>query len=118
VEKANPEFLDFCEDISQLKYLNETSVLNSLRQRYANNLIHTYAGAKNLLVINSMIPMMSLYSEKVVSMFRGCKADFGILDMPPHIYSLSKLTQEGRKENINMIYFIFSSIHIFGNGAD
>jgi myosin XVIII len=37
VEKANPEFLDFCEDISQLKYLNETSVLNSLRQRYEKN---------------------------------------------------------------------------------
>jgi hypothetical protein len=87
--------------------------------RYANNLIHTYAGAKNLLIINSMIPMMSLYSEKVVSMFRGCKADFGILDMPPHIYSLSKIQKISFLRVLLFINrFFFSSIHIFGDGAN
>lgn len=84
LEQANPVNLDLVEDICQLKYLNEASVLHCLRQRYANNLIHTRAGP-SLLVVNPMAPL-SLYSEKVVSMFRGCKSE----DMPPHIYSTSQ----------------------------
>lgn len=63
LEQANPPALDLVEDICQLKHLNEASVLNCLRQRYANNLIHTRAGP-TLLVVNPMAPL-SLYSEKV-----------------------------------------------------
>lgn len=84
LEQANPSSLDLVEDICQLKHLNEASVLHCLRQRYANNLIHTRAGP-SLIVVNPMAPL-SLYSEKVVSMFRGCKSE----DMPPHIYSTSQ----------------------------
>uniref|UniRef100_A0A6P4EM55 Unconventional myosin-XVIIIa isoform X7 n=1 Tax=Drosophila rhopaloa TaxID=1041015 RepID=A0A6P4EM55_DRORH len=84
VEKQNSSALDLAEDICELKYLNEASVLHCLRQRYASNLIHTKAGP-TLLVVNPMAPL-SLYSEKVVSMFRGCKTE----DMPPHVYSLAQ----------------------------
>ncbi|XP_070072281.1 unconventional myosin-XVIIIa isoform X3 [Drosophila takahashii] len=84
VEKQNSPALDLAEDICELKYLNEASVLHCLRQRYASNLIHTKAGP-TLLVVNPMAPL-SLYSEKVVSMFRGCKTE----DMPPHVYSLAQ----------------------------
>ncbi|XP_032578402.1 unconventional myosin-XVIIIa isoform X2 [Drosophila sechellia] len=84
VEKQNSPALDLVEDICELKYLNEASVLHCLRQRYASNLIHTKAGP-TLLVVNPMAPL-SLYSEKVVSMFRGCKTE----DMPPHVYSLAQ----------------------------
>lgn len=62
-EKANPAHLDLVEDISHLNHLNEASVLHCLRQRYANNLIHTNAGCV-LMVVNPMAPL-SLYSEKV-----------------------------------------------------
>ncbi|XP_058462941.1 unconventional myosin-XVIIIa isoform X2 [Malaya genurostris] len=84
IEQANPESLDLVEDICQLRHLNEASVLHVLRQRYASNLIHTRAGPV-LLVVNPMAPL-SLYSEKVVSMFRGCKTE----DMPPHVFSLAQ----------------------------
>ncbi|XP_030375800.1 unconventional myosin-XVIIIa isoform X2 [Scaptodrosophila lebanonensis] len=84
IEKQNSPNLDLVEDICELKYLNEASVLHCLRQRYASNLIHTKAGP-TLLVVNPMAPL-SLYSEKVVSMFRGCKTE----DMPPHVYSLAQ----------------------------
>ncbi|XP_032593128.1 unconventional myosin-XVIIIa isoform X1 [Drosophila grimshawi] len=84
IEKQNSTALDLAEDICELKYLNEASVLHCLRQRYASNLIHTKAGP-TLLVVNPMAPL-SLYSEKVVSMFRGCKTE----DMPPHVYSLAQ----------------------------
>lgn len=62
-EKANPRHLDLVEDISQLYHLNEASILHCLRQRYANNLVHTNAGPV-LVVVNPMAPL-SLYSEKV-----------------------------------------------------
>ncbi|XP_055629701.1 unconventional myosin-XVIIIa isoform X3 [Toxorhynchites rutilus septentrionalis] len=84
VEKANPESLDLVEDICQLKHLNEASILHVLRQRYGNNLIHTRVGPV-LMVVNPMAPL-ALYSEKVVSMFRGCKTE----DMPPHVFSLAQ----------------------------
>lgn len=62
-EKTNPSNLDLVEDICQLNHLNEASILHCLRQRYANNLIHTNAGPI-LIVVNPMAPL-SLYSEKV-----------------------------------------------------
>uniref|UniRef100_A0A9I3GIP9 Myosin motor domain-containing protein n=1 Tax=Anopheles farauti TaxID=69004 RepID=A0A9I3GIP9_9DIPT len=82
LEVANPASLDLVEDLCQLPHLNESSVLHVLRQRYANNLIHTRAGPV-LLIVNPMAPL-ALYSEKVASMFRGCKAED---DMPPHIFA-------------------------------
>ncbi|XP_046684010.1 unconventional myosin-XVIIIa isoform X2 [Homalodisca vitripennis] len=88
LEKANPPTLDRTEDLAQLLYINESSVLHTLRQRYAANLIHTYA-AETLLIINPMAPL-AIYSEKVCHMFRGCKSE----DMPPHIYSVAQSAYE------------------------
>ncbi|XP_023703143.1 unconventional myosin-XVIIIa isoform X2 [Cryptotermes secundus] len=89
VEKANPPQFDRAEDLAHLRYLNESSVLHTLRQRYGSNLIHTYAGG-SMVVINPMAPL-AIYSEKVVHMFRGCKSE----DMPPHIYSLAQSAYHG-----------------------
>ncbi|KRT84731.1 Myosin head, partial [Oryctes borbonicus] len=85
IEKANPSQFDRLEDITNLRYLNESSILHTLRQRYASNLIHTNAGLNTLLVINPMAPL-AIYSEKVVALFKGCKSE----DMPPHIYSVAQ----------------------------
>ncbi|KAJ8980816.1 hypothetical protein NQ317_000548 [Molorchus minor] len=85
IEKANPPQFDRAEDLASLRHLNESSVLHTLRQRYATNLIHTYAGSGTLLVVNPMAPL-AIYSEKVVSLFKGCKSE----DMPPHIYSMAQ----------------------------
>ncbi|KAF7266682.1 hypothetical protein GWI33_020014 [Rhynchophorus ferrugineus] len=85
IEKANPPQFDRAEDLAALRHLNESSVLHTLRQRYATNLIHTYAGCSTLLVVNPMAPL-AIYSEKVVALFKGCKTE----DMPPHIYSMAQ----------------------------
>ncbi|KAL1502507.1 hypothetical protein ABEB36_007641 [Hypothenemus hampei] len=85
IEKANPPQFDRAEDLASLRHLNESNVLHTLRQRYATNLIHTYAGSRTLIVINPMAPL-AIYSEKVVSLFKGCKSE----DMPPHIYSIAQ----------------------------
>ena len=68
VEKANPPNFDTVEDLAQLRFLNESSVLHTLRQRYGNNLIHTYAGP-TIITINPMSPL-SIYSEKARTNYR------------------------------------------------
>ncbi|KAK1129525.1 hypothetical protein K0M31_019247 [Melipona bicolor] len=89
VEKANPPQFDKAEELSQLRFLNESSVLHSLRQRYASNLIHTYAG-DSMIIINPVAPL-AIYSEKATHMFRGCKSE----DMPPHIYAMAQAAYRG-----------------------
>ncbi|XP_073718905.1 unconventional myosin-XVIIIa [Misgurnus anguillicaudatus] len=84
VEKANPPSYDRCEDLATLLYLNESSVMHSMRQRYGGNLIHTYAGP-NMVIINP-ISAPSMYSEKVMHMFKGCRRE----DTAPHIYAVAQ----------------------------
>ncbi|XP_053502050.1 unconventional myosin-XVIIIa isoform X2 [Ictalurus furcatus] len=84
VEKANPPSSDRVEDLSSLLYLNESSIMHSLRQRYGGNLIHTYAGP-NIVVINP-VSAPSIYSEKVMHMFKGCRKE----DTAPHIYGVAQ----------------------------
>nr|XP_054586613.1 unconventional myosin-XVIIIa isoform X6 [Nothobranchius furzeri] len=84
VEKANPPLFDRVEDLASLQYLNESSVMHSLRQRYGSNLVHTHAGP-NMVVINP-ISAPSMYSEKVMQMFKGCRKE----DTAPHIYSMAQ----------------------------
>lgn len=84
VSTKNPDDLDFAEDICQLKYLNEPSVLHCIRSRFTNNLIHTRAGP-SLIVVNPAIHL-PIYSDKIISALKSCKSE----NMPPHIYSLAQ----------------------------
>eukprot|EP00794_Sanderia_malayensis_P013873 gene13873-15321_t len=84
VAKANPPQFDHAEDLTWLRHLNESACLHTLRQRFGSNLIHTYGGP-NLMVINPR-EQLSIYTDKVIEMFRGCKQE----DMPPHIYSMAQ----------------------------
>ncbi|XP_029301991.1 myosin-4-like [Cottoperca gobio] len=58
--------------------------MHCLRQRYGGNLNHTYAGP-NMVVINPL-STPSMYSEKVMHMFKGCRRE----DSAPHIYSVAQ----------------------------
>nr|XP_057935134.1 unconventional myosin-XVIIIa isoform X3 [Doryrhamphus excisus] len=84
IEKANPPSYDRSEDLASLLYLNESSVIHCLRQRYGGNLIHSYAGP-NMVIVNPL-STPSMYSEKVMHMFKGCRRE----DTAPHIYSVAQ----------------------------
>lgn len=84
VEKANPPSCDRVEDLASLLYLNESSTLHTLRQRYGGNLLHTYAGPT--MVIINPLSSPSMYSEKVMHMFKGCRRDV----TSPHIYAVAQ----------------------------
>ncbi|XP_059734423.1 unconventional myosin-XVIIIa isoform X3 [Bos taurus] len=84
VEKANAPSCDRLEDLASLVYLNESSVLHTLRQRYGASLLHTYAGPSLLVLSPRGAP--AVYSEKVMHMFKGCRRE----DMAPHIYAVAQ----------------------------
>lgn len=84
VEKANAPSCDRLEDLASLMYLNESSVLHTLRQRYGASLLHTYAGPSLLVLSPRGAP--AVYSEKVMHMFKGCRRE----DMAPHIYAVAQ----------------------------
>ena len=50
------------------RYLNESSVLHTLKERYAGNLIHTFAGP-TMISINPAQPL-AIYSDKIIAMFK------------------------------------------------
>uniref|UniRef100_A0A803VVB9 Myosin motor domain-containing protein n=1 Tax=Ficedula albicollis TaxID=59894 RepID=A0A803VVB9_FICAL len=77
---ANPPSCDRVEDLASLLYLNESSTLHTLRQRYGGNLLHTYAGPT--MVIINPLSSPSMYSEKVT----GCRRE----DTSPHIYAVAQ----------------------------
>ncbi|NXB21010.1 MY18A protein, partial [Rhagologus leucostigma] len=89
VEKANPPSCDRVEDLASLLYLNESSTLHTLRQRYGGNLLHTYAGPT--MVIINPLSSPSMYSEKVMHMFKGCRRE----DTSPHIYAVAQAAYRG-----------------------
>ncbi|XP_060243226.1 unconventional myosin-XVIIIa isoform X19 [Meriones unguiculatus] len=84
VEKANAPSCDRLEDLASLVYLNESSVLHTVRQRYGASLLHTYAGPSLLVLSPRGAP--AVYSEKVMHMFKGCRRE----DMAPHIYAVAQ----------------------------
>ena len=88
LEKVNPHQFDFVEDLSQLRFINESSILHVIRQRYLTlRLIQTNLGAPSLLVVRpgkvSVDVVALTNSDKVAMMFKGCKAT----QMPPHVFA-------------------------------
>ncbi|VDK63119.1 unnamed protein product [Onchocerca ochengi] len=79
VDKANPSSLDRVKDLISLRYINETSVLHVLRQRYGSNLFYTYLGPRNMICLATESPK----TATTVSLFKGCRRQ----QIPPHIYS-------------------------------
>ncbi|XP_075681988.1 unconventional myosin-XVIIIb [Rhinoderma darwinii] len=80
IHRKNPSKFDYTEDLTTLISLNESSIINTLWQRYQSQLIHTNAGP-NLIVLKPSAPVTS-FSTKV---FKGKKDS-----MPPHICSVAQ----------------------------
>ena len=94
LEKANPSpQFDYCEDLSHLRFINESSLLHCIRQRYLTlKLMHTYISSQSLLCVRpaslteSSEAYRQAYDDKLVVMFKGCKQE----DMPPHVYAYAQ----------------------------
>lgn len=82
-QKMNPPKFDKAEDMADLTYLNEASVIHNLRLRYFSNLIYTYSGL--FLVAVNPYTKLPLYTDEIVKAYRNKKRS----EMAPHIYAIS-----------------------------
>ncbi|CAF1172361.1 unnamed protein product [Adineta ricciae] len=83
VQQMNPPKFTCCDDMANLTYLNDASVLHNLRDRYQRWLIYTYSGL--FCVAINPYKRLPIYTMKVVLMYRGKKRT----EVPPHLYAIS-----------------------------
>lgn len=83
VQQVNPPKYEKCEDMSNLTYLNDASVLYNLKERYYANLIYTYSGL--FCVAINPYKRFPIYTNRVVQMYRGRRRQ----EMPPHLFAVA-----------------------------
>ncbi|KAI8333990.1 P-loop containing nucleoside triphosphate hydrolase protein [Chlamydoabsidia padenii] len=80
----NPLKLENTDDLTNLSYLNEPAVLNTIRTRYLQHLIYTYSGI--VLIAVNPFDRVSLYDSDVVQQYSGRRR--GELD--PHLFAIAE----------------------------
>jgi len=83
IQQMNPPKFTCCDDMANLTYLNDASVLHNLRDRYERWLIYTYSGL--FCVAINPYKRLPIYTLKVVLMYRGKKRT----EVPPHLYAIA-----------------------------
>ncbi|MQL72214.1 hypothetical protein Taro_004528 [Colocasia esculenta] len=78
---ANPDILDGVDDLMQLSYLNEPSVLYNLQYRYSQDMIYTKAGP--VLVAVNPFKHVLLYGNDFIEAYRRKSVD------SPHVYAIA-----------------------------
>nr|XP_022917247.1 myosin heavy chain, muscle isoform X16 [Onthophagus taurus] len=83
VTQVNPPKYEKCEDMSNLTYLNDASVLYNLKQRYYHKLIYTYSGL--FCVAINPYKRFPVYTNRCAKLYRGKRRN----EVPPHIFAIS-----------------------------
>ncbi|CAL4070934.1 unnamed protein product [Meganyctiphanes norvegica] len=83
VQQVNPPKFEKCEDMSNLTYLNEASVLYNLKARYVHKLIYTYSGL--FCVAINPYKRYPIYTERAAKIYMGKRRN----EVPPHIFAIS-----------------------------
>ncbi|XP_063624532.1 myosin heavy chain, muscle isoform X36 [Cydia splendana] len=83
VGQVNPPKYEKCEDMSNLTYLNDASVLYNLKQRYYHKLIYTYSGL--FCVAINPYKRFPVYTTRCARLYRGKRRS----EVPPHIFAIS-----------------------------
>ncbi|XP_026481147.1 myosin heavy chain, muscle-like isoform X21 [Ctenocephalides felis] len=83
VAQVNPPKYEKCEDMSNLTYLNDASVLHNLKQRYYHKLIYTYSGL--FCVAINPYKRYPVYTNRCAKLYRGKRRN----EVPPHIFAIS-----------------------------
>ncbi|KAK0410838.1 hypothetical protein QR680_005352 [Steinernema hermaphroditum] len=82
-QQMNPPKFEKTEDMANLTFLNDASVLNNLKQRYFSMMIYTYSGL--FCVVINPYKRLPIYTESVCKMFIGKRRN----EMPPHLFAVS-----------------------------
>ncbi|VDM68726.1 unnamed protein product [Strongylus vulgaris] len=79
----NPPKFDKTEDMANLTFLNEASVLANLKDRYKDMMIYTYSGL--FCVVINPYKRLPIYTESVIKFYMGKRRN----EMPPHLFATS-----------------------------
>merc|ERR1712158_133287 len=83
VMQVNPPKMEKFDDVSNMTYLNEASVLWNLKSRYVAKLIYTYSGL--FCVVINPYKRYPIYTDTVVRMYIGKRRN----EVPPHLFAIS-----------------------------
>merc|ERR1711963_1122201 len=89
IGQVNPPKFDCCEDMSNLTYLNDASVLWNLRIRYVNELIYTYSGLFCIAV--NPYKRFPIYTQRAMEIYMGKRRN----EVPPHIFAIAEGAFQG-----------------------
>ncbi|KAL2557658.1 Myosin-1 [Forsythia ovata] len=78
---ANPDILDGVDDLMQLSYLNEPSVLYNLQYRYNRDMIYSKAGP--VLVAINPFKKVPLYGNDYIEAYKSKSVE------SPHVYAIT-----------------------------
>uniref|UniRef100_A0A1I7VUL1 Myosin head n=1 Tax=Loa loa TaxID=7209 RepID=A0A1I7VUL1_LOALO len=90
MQKMNPPKYEKTEDMANLTFLNDASVLHNLRERYLSMMIYhmlilvkTYSGL--FCVVINPYKRLPIYTESICKMYIGKRRT----QMPPHLFAVS-----------------------------
>ncbi|KAK0538955.1 class II myosin [Tilletia horrida] len=83
LSKMNPPKFEKVEDIADLTFLNEASVVHNLRQRYNSGLIYTYSGL--FLVAVNPYHALPIYTDTIVAAYNGKRRE----ENAPHVFAIA-----------------------------
>ncbi|XP_071330359.1 myosin-16-like [Trachinotus anak] len=83
LQQMNPPKFYQANDMANLTFLNEASVLENLRSRYVSMRIYTYSGL--FCVTINPYKWLPIYGAKVAQIYKGKKRS----EVPPHLFSIS-----------------------------
>ncbi|KAM3283666.1 myosin-1 [Capsicum chacoense] len=96
---ANPDILDGVDDLMQLSYLNEPSVLYNLQYRYNRDMIYTKAGP--VLVAVNPFKKVPLYSNEYIEAYKRKSIE------SPHVYAITDMAiREMVRDEVNQSIII------------
>ncbi|KAK4484366.1 hypothetical protein RD792_006943 [Penstemon davidsonii] len=108
---ANPDILEGVDDLVQLSYLNEPSVLQNLQDRYSQDVIYSKAGPV-LLALNPFKDVQ-LYGNDFVTAYRQKLLD------SPHVYAIADTAyNEMMTGVIHYFSFCVATIVNFADGMN
>ncbi|GAA5810824.1 hypothetical protein MFLAVUS_004251 [Mucor flavus] len=80
----NPPKMENTDDLTNLSYLNEPSVLNTIKTRYEEKNIYTYSGI--VLIATNPFARVPLYEPEIIQKYSGSRRG----DLEPHLFAISE----------------------------
>ncbi|KAI9315178.1 P-loop containing nucleoside triphosphate hydrolase protein [Dichotomocladium elegans] len=80
----NPPKMENTDDLTSLSYLNEPSVLNTIKTRYLQRSIYTYSGI--VLIATNPFARVQLYEPDIIQQYSGRRRG----ELEPHLFAIAE----------------------------